>query len=90
MNRVARVTGERFDADQIQWACDECGLDEWCCDCEPNVCAVCARTFDSHGYCLCKSDNGLSMEEVEARIARFVNPTGWELAEQAALQRRAA
>jgi hypothetical protein len=26
----------------------------------------------------------------EARIARFVNPTGWELAEQAALQRRAA
>jgi hypothetical protein len=74
MNPVGRVTGERFDADQIQWACDECGLDEWCCDCEPNICAVCDRTFDSHGYCLCKADNGLSMEEVEARIARFVNP----------------
>jgi hypothetical protein len=60
------------------------------CVCDHEVCRKCERTVDPYGYCLCKSDNGLSMEEVEARIARFVNPTGWELAEQAALQRRAA
>jgi hypothetical protein len=63
------------------------------CVCEPGECAKCGQNYDDYGYCLCKSDNGPSMEEVEARIARFVNPTGWELAEQAALQpklRRAA
>jgi hypothetical protein len=74
MNRIARVTGERFDADQIQWACDECGLDEWSCDCKQVICARCKLEADDYGYCQCKSDNGLSMEEVEARIARFVNP----------------
>jgi hypothetical protein len=60
------------------------------CVCDHEVCRKCNSTVDPYGYCLCKSDNGLSMEEVRARIARFVNPTGWELAEQAALQRRAA
>jgi hypothetical protein len=60
------------------------------CVCEPGECDKCGQNYDDYGYCGCKADNGLSMEEVEARIARFVNPTGWELAEQAALQRRAA
>jgi hypothetical protein len=31
---VARVPFEAFDADQIGWACDECGLDEYRCMCE--------------------------------------------------------
>jgi hypothetical protein len=44
------------------------------CVCEPGECAKCGQNYDDYGYCQCKSDNGLSMEEVEARIARFVNP----------------
>jgi hypothetical protein len=32
--RIARVPGEAFDADQIGWSCDECGRDEYGCDCE--------------------------------------------------------
>jgi hypothetical protein len=78
MTPVARVTGERFDADQIQWACDDCGLDEWacCCECEAEepLCQ-CGEPLDANSFCK-------SCEEVW--------PTGWGLAEQAAIQRRAA
>jgi hypothetical protein len=73
--------------------CFGCDLPMERCVCDVTVCPKCDQTIDDYGYCHCKSDNGLSMEEVEARIARFVNPTGWELAEQAAIeprQRRAA
>jgi hypothetical protein len=78
MTLVARVTGERFDADHIQWACDECGRSEYDCECEP----------ESNAWPRLRDFPGGVKPEVEARIARFVNPTGWELAEQAALEPR--
>jgi hypothetical protein len=64
MNRIARVTGERFDADQIQWACDECGRSEYDCECE----------VESNAWPKLRDFPGGVKPEVEARIARFVNP----------------
>jgi hypothetical protein len=63
-----RVSGEAFDADQIGWSCDECGHDEYSCECEAETCGKCNRAYDSYGYCSCRS--GLAMEDVQAQIAR--------------------
>jgi hypothetical protein len=55
MNRLARVTGERFDADQIQWACDECGLDQYSCSCECEAeeepTCQCGELLDANSFC---------------------------------------
>jgi hypothetical protein len=67
-SRIARVSGEAFDADQIGWSCDECGHDEYSCECEAETCGKCNRAYDSYGYCSCRS--GLAMEDVQAQIAR--------------------
>lgn len=31
--KIARIPGEAFDADQITPNCEECGRDEYSCDC---------------------------------------------------------
>ena len=69
-----RVAGEAFDADQIGWSCDECGRDEYSCECEVETCAKCARAPDPFGYCGCKAENPMSMEDVRAQFARLFNP----------------
>lgn len=39
---TARVSGEAFDADQIEWRCEDCGCGEYSCDCEDEpTCEVC-------------------------------------------------
>jgi hypothetical protein len=67
--------------------CFGCDLPMERCVCDVTVCPKCDQTIDDYGYCHCKSDNGLSMEEVEARIARFVNP-GTSLVEVETLEPR--
>lgn len=65
-----RVVGEGFDADQVTLPCAECGLSEYSCECEIDVCPKCNRTEDAFGYCHCKADTGLTIEQVQDRIAR--------------------
>lgn len=32
--KIARVAGEAFDADQLEWRCKDCGKNEYKCECE--------------------------------------------------------
>lgn len=70
-----RVAGERFDGDQITPPCESCGLDEYGCECE-------VESWPAGPV--------MSMDEARRQIAKAFNPTGWELAEKAALRARAS
>ncbi|MES2752844.1 MAG: hypothetical protein V4661_15865 [Pseudomonadota bacterium] len=58
--RIARVAGEFFDADQITPNCDECGLSEYRCLCEPEEWPAMRST--------------MTLEEAHARIAAAFAP----------------
>lgn len=49
-----RVIGEGFDADQVTLPCEECGLDEYSCECglddEP-TCHRCEGPLSAIGWC---------------------------------------
>lgn len=49
--RIAHVAGEGFDADQLEWRCEECGKDEYCCGCEPEPTCDCGELLDARGWC---------------------------------------
>lgn len=68
-SRIARVSGEAFDADQIGWVCDECGLSEYGCECEPvAMCACEAKPADD--YCSFCDDGLVDVEHIApGRIA---------------------
>lgn len=54
-----RVAGEGFDADQVTPPCEECGLDEYSCECE-------VESWPAGPV--------MPMDEVRERIARFFAP----------------
>lgn len=57
-----RVRGEAFDADQLEWRCEDCGLTEWGCECEPETPSWPVTEFPGGAK--------LTIEEVQDRIAR--------------------
>jgi hypothetical protein len=61
MTRVARVSGEPFDCDPLEWLCCVCGLNEYRCQC-PDTCLTCEGELDEHGWCADCEDSGLLTE----------------------------
>lgn len=61
-----RVAGEGFDADLLEWECEDCGHDEWSCECgEALVCPYCDRAPDARGYCASCDEYAEPLVEVE-------------------------